>query len=104
MHVILWEFTVKPEKLQAFVHVYGPEGDWAQLFRQSEGYRGTELLQSEAPNTFVTIDRWEQAADLERFKDRFKTEYQQLDTQFEELTISERKLGTFTAVEPQNRP
>lgn len=98
MHVILWEFTVKPEKQQAFLHAYGPEGDWVRLFGRAEGYRGTELLQSEAPNTFVTIDRWEQAADFEHFKDRFKTEYQQLDTRFEQLTVAERKLGTYTIV------
>jgi hypothetical protein len=52
MHVILWEFTVKPEKLQAFLHAYGPEGDWAKLFGQTKGYRGTELLQSEVPYIF----------------------------------------------------
>jgi len=98
MHVILWEFTIKPEKQQAFLDVYGPEGNWAQLFRRAEGYLGTELLQSDQPATFITIDRWDHVADFERFKDRFKSEYQQLDARFEQLTVSERKLGTYTIV------
>lgn len=99
MHVILWEFTIKPESQQAFLRAYGPNGDWATLFRKAEGYKGTELLQSEAPNTFVTIDRWDTSEDFERFKVRFQSEYQQLDIQFETLTVSERKLGTFTALQ-----
>jgi len=98
MHVILWEFTIKPEKQQTFLDVYGPEGNWAQLFRRAEGYLGTELLQSDQPATFITIDRWDRVADFERFKDRFKSEYQQLDARFEQLTVSERKLGTYTIV------
>jgi hypothetical protein len=51
MHVILWEFTIKPEKQQTFLDAYGPEGNWAQLFRRAEGYLGTELLQSDQPAT-----------------------------------------------------
>ncbi len=102
MHIILWEFTVAAEKQQAFLQAYGPEGNWAQLFRRAEGYRGTELLQSEASNTYITIDRWDEASDFERFKERFATEYQQLDASFEKL--DERKLGTFSLVRPENRP
>jgi hypothetical protein len=30
----LWEFESR----------YGPEGDWAQLFRRAPGYHGSELL------------------------------------------------------------
>jgi hypothetical protein len=32
MHVIIWEFTVKPEKVQDFIAAYKTDGDWAQLF------------------------------------------------------------------------
>ena len=46
MHLIFWQFQVKEEKKRDFVSAYGPEGDWAQLFRQAQGFEGTELLQS----------------------------------------------------------
>src|SRR5215472_16354783 len=33
MFVALWEFEVKPGCDERFATVYGPEGDWVQLFR-----------------------------------------------------------------------
>jgi hypothetical protein len=32
MHIILWKFTVREERIQEFVGAYGSDGDWAQLF------------------------------------------------------------------------
>ena len=43
MFVILWEFQVKPGFEDEFARVYGTDGDWARLFRQSETYRDTRL-------------------------------------------------------------
>ncbi len=44
MHVIVWEFQVKPERLGEFCAAYGPGGEWAMLFRLADGYEGTDLL------------------------------------------------------------
>jgi hypothetical protein len=46
MYVILWEFVVPPEKVDAFIAAYKDDGAWAKLFAQAEGYVGTELLRS----------------------------------------------------------
>ena len=40
----LWEFHVKLESISAFERTYGPTGAWAQLFRQSPDYLGTDLI------------------------------------------------------------
>jgi hypothetical protein len=98
MYVILWEFVVPPEKVGAFVAAYKSDGAWAKLFAQAEGYVGTELLTSaeaEQEAMFITIDRWESAEDFTRFQGQFGAEYGALDTQFEGLTVRERKLGIF---------
>jgi len=96
MHVIVWEFTVKPEKVQDFVAAYKTDGDWAQLFRQAEGYGGTELLvATDGAERYVTIDRWRRAEDFAAFQERFGDKYRALDQQFEGLTLSEKKLGSF---------
>ena len=34
MFVALWEFEVKPGCEDRFETVYGPDGDWASLFRR----------------------------------------------------------------------
>jgi heme-degrading monooxygenase HmoA len=99
MYVILWEFEVKPERCEEFRSAYGPEGDWAILFRQADGYQGTELL---APNDirdrFVTVDRWRTAEHFARFKAEFAAAYRTLDQRFEGLTRTETSLGNFTLV------
>ena len=37
-------FRYEVREPDEFVRMYGPEGDWAQFFRQGRGYIGTELL------------------------------------------------------------
>ncbi len=39
MHGIVWEFEIKPERAVEFVAAYAPNGAWAQLFSQAEGYQ-----------------------------------------------------------------
>jgi len=34
MIAIVWEFIVKEEAVSAFQRAYGPDGEWAALFRQ----------------------------------------------------------------------
>ena len=97
MHVIVWEFVVRPEKVSDFVAAYRAAGDWARLFRLAEGYQGTELLSSVDDETrFVTLDRWRSATDFTRFQQQFGDSYKALDKQLEGLTLMETKLGTLT--------
>jgi heme-degrading monooxygenase HmoA len=99
MHIVLWEFVVPSARLDRFIAVYGPAGDWARLFRRAPGYLGTELLQSsEYPGLFLTVDRWESAASFQRFLADFSAEYHALDASLEGLSTSERKLGVFTSL------
>jgi heme-degrading monooxygenase HmoA len=105
MYVIVWEFVVRPEKMDAFVAAYKFDGAWAHLFAQADGYIGTELLlaterdqgatERDQGTTYITIDRWKAAEDFTRFQEQFGDEYKALDTKLEGLTVSERKLGTF---------
>ncbi len=97
MHVILWEFTVAPEKRDAFIAAYKSDGLWARLFREANGYLGTELLFSRETGRFTTIDRWESEPAFHSFQAGYSEQYQQLDAQLEALTLTETKLGSFDA-------
>lgn len=97
MIVIVWEFRVQPGRAAGFERAYGPEGDWAQLFRRSPGYRGTELLRDpEDPERYLTLDRWEDPADFEAFKAANGDDYRRLDQACESLCSEERLIGRFT--------
>lgn len=98
MHVILWEFRVKPEYWSIFREEYAANGIWAQLFRNANGYLGTTLLiDPEQQRRAVTIDRWEREEDFVEFKKTFADDYKALDQRCEAYTESETLIGRFTA-------
>jgi len=92
----VWEFQVKAEEAAEFENIYGPEGWWAQLFRRSPAYAGTELLRdTERSGRYVTIDRWSSPDGLLQFKQAYAAEYAALDTECERLTEAEKFVGNF---------
>lgn len=96
MHLIIWEFLVRPGDERKFEEAYGPQGAWAKLFERSTGYKGTELLaDSEWEGRYFTIDRWSSAQAFSDFRVAFGEEYRQLDALCEGLTEGESRLGGF---------
>jgi heme-degrading monooxygenase HmoA len=94
--VVVWEFQVKAGKSDEFERVYGPDGDWAQLFRKGEGYRRTELIRDlEAEGRYLTIDFWASREGYLRFSEENQAEYRAIDEKCESLTQAEALLGTF---------
>lgn len=92
----VWEFQVKPEAVSAFEETYGPDGAWAQLFRQSPDYRGTELIRDlERPGRYLTLDHWTSREAFRRFKQDYHADYTVLDKRCENLTEDEALVGEF---------
>ena len=92
-------FSYEVRDAAEFERVYGPEGEWAQFFRQGRGYVGTELLRDvELPGRYVVIDRWESADSYNDFVAANRDEYMRRvdDTRFH--YEQELRLGTFENV------
>lgn len=101
-YLAMWEFRVKSEAIAAFEEIYGPDGTWAQLFRQSRDYQGTELLRDpETRGRYLTIDRWTSREALHEFKQTHQAAYSALDKQCESLTDQETFLGDFENIAAQ---
>ena len=95
----IWEFHVKPGARSQFAKIYGPEGDWAQLFRRSSEYRGTTLLHDhDHPDRSLTLDHWTSREALQQFKRDHHSEYVALDKQCASLTVQEIFIGDFENV------
>ena len=95
LHVI-WEFFVPETQSKEFERCYGPAGTWAQLFRKSPAFRGTQLLRDlQNHGRYLTIDIWENQASYEKFRRDFGADYITLDEEMAELTSSERRIGWF---------
>lgn len=98
MFVVVWQFEVAEEKVGAFEAAYGPQGSWAQLFRTSPQYEGTELLRDAyVPGCYLTIDRWASEEDFRAFRKEHDAEYEKLDRACDALTAKETRVGAFTA-------
>jgi hypothetical protein len=95
-YLVIWEFMVKPEARLAFEKTYAPDGDWAQLFRLSPDYCGTELFCGfDQSARYITLDRWTSRDALARFKQAHHPEYAALDRRCEDFTDTEVLIGEF---------
>jgi heme-degrading monooxygenase HmoA len=97
MFVVVWQFEIAEENVSAFEAAYGPEGAWAQLFRTSPEYRGTELLRDAyIAGNYLTIDRWASEDAFRAFRKDHDQEYEVLDRACDELTSREARIGAYT--------
>lgn len=97
MFVVVWQFEVAEEKIVAFEAAYGPEGNWAKLFRSSPQYLGTELLHDAyVPGSYLTIDRWTSEEAFRKFRKDHDAAYEVLDRTCDALTQRETRIGAYT--------
>jgi heme-degrading monooxygenase HmoA len=96
MFVILWHFEVKPGNVTSFQNVYGPDGEWARLFRRDPHFRGTQLLHDPSREfCYFTVDFWDSETAYRAFLDAQRSAYDELDASLEHLTLSELHVLSF---------
>jgi len=95
-YLVIWAFQVKPQAQFAFEKIYGPDGDWSQLFRKSPDYVGTQLFRDlSQPGRYLTFDYWTTPEALHEFKQTNRNSYDALDQRCEALNEDEVSLGEF---------
>ena len=98
MFIVVWQFEVEEKNVATFEAAYGPEGAWAQLFRSSPEYRGTELLRDAyVPGAYLTIDRWTSEDAFRAFRRDHDADYEKLDRNCDTLTARETRIGAYSA-------
>jgi heme-degrading monooxygenase HmoA len=98
-YLIMWEFQVREGMEKHFERVYGCEGDWARLFVQDESYIRTELIHHfNNARSYVTLDFWTSQEAYDKFRKERLADYKALDESCEDLTDSEREIGTFVRI------
>jgi heme-degrading monooxygenase HmoA len=96
MFVVVWQFEISEEKIAAFESAYGSEGAWAQLFRNSPSYLGTELLRDAyVAGSYLTIDRWASEDDFRAFRKTHDADYESIDRSCDALTTRETRIGAY---------
>ena len=96
MFAIMWQFDIAEEKVASFESAYGPGGSWANLFKRSDDYLGTELLRDAyVPGRYITIDRWQSEEAFRSFRKEHDADYESLDRNSDSLTEHETRIGAF---------
>jgi heme-degrading monooxygenase HmoA len=97
MFVVVWQFEIAEEKIAAFEAAYSSDGAWAQLFRKSPDYKGTELLRDAYDSgKYLTIDRWTSEEAFRAFRKQHDADYEALDRSCDALTNRETRIGAYT--------
>lgn len=95
--MIVWRYEIEPQTRAEFEKEYGPRGSWAELFGRGDGYVRTELFRDCAEEAvYLTIDCWDSEEAFDAFRLDYADHYHALDRRFEQLTRTERRLGTFS--------
>ncbi len=80
MFATVWAYRINPGSRDAFIEIYGPDGEWVKLFRQHPGFIRTDLYEDVAsPGQFMSADLWRDKADYEAFQKRNGDNYRDLD-------------------------
>jgi heme-degrading monooxygenase HmoA len=93
MFVRVWEYDVLPAHAEDFQRAYRGDGAWAELFRRSGGFLGTELFSSaETPGRYLTVDRFDSEESWRVFRRHNDADYRHLDEQCAGMTTAQREL------------
>ena len=97
-YVYVWRFRVRTGAEADFEAAYGPDGEWVRLFRQADGYLGTDLLHDMTdPRGYLIIDRWTTRQAWKEFRNARADEWDAIDRRCQALTELEEELGQFEA-------
>ncbi|MFN8586256.1 MAG: antibiotic biosynthesis monooxygenase family protein [Candidatus Eisenbacteria bacterium] len=97
MQLIVWEYHVRPERIEDFEALYRPDGEWVNLFRRSPGFVSTTLLRDlRDPNRFLVSDRWSSVEAYELMHTMHEADYLALDERGKQLYLAERHVGRFS--------
>lgn len=100
MLIIVWEYVVKPDRLEEFESMYRPDGPWTELLRKSPGFVSTTLMRDvRDPSRFIVADRWTSEAQYEQFKLEHAVAYGALSERGERLYRLEHPIGRFDFLE-----
>lgn len=104
MIAIMWQFDVKPGREKEFEQLYGVDGDWTQINRQTRSYLGSSFLRDQSSaSRYVVIEYWSEMLVYEQHRVYRSDAVATLEQRSAELVESTEPLGIFTALNVPDR-
>ena len=104
MIAIMWQFNVKKGRETEFEQLYGVDGEWTVMNRQSRSYLGTSFLHDQnRPSRYIVIEYWSEMIVYEQHRVFRSAQMDSLKERSAALVDSVEPLGIFTALDVPDR-
>src|SRR5689334_5803823 len=104
MIAIMWQFEIKSGHQREFEELYGADGEWTAMNRQTRSYLGTSFLHDQnSPSRYVVIEYWSEMLVYEQHRSARSTAVTALEKRSATLVDSIEPLGVFTALDVPDR-
>ena len=104
MIAIVWQFEIKNGRQTEFEQLYGVDGEWTAMNRQTRSYLGSSFLHDQNRSSrYVVIEYWSEMIVYEHHRASRSAAIATLEERSKMLVDSVEPLGIFTALDVPDR-
>ena len=104
MIAIMWQFDVKNGRETEFEQLYGVDGEWTAINRQSRSFLGSSFLHDQNRlSRYIVIEYWSEMIVYEQHRVSRSAKIESLKDRSGALVDSVEPLGIFTALDVPDR-
>jgi quinol monooxygenase YgiN len=104
MIAVMWQFQVKKGREEEFEKLYGADGDWTALNRQTRSYLGSSFLHEQnGSSRYVLIEYWSEMLIYEQHRTSRSAVIDAIETRRAELVDAMEPLGIYSALDVPDR-
>ncbi len=104
MIAIMWQFDVKDERRAEFEELYGVDGEWATMNRQTRSYLGSSFLRDQNRSSrYIVIEYWSEMVVYEQHRAYRSDVIEALEVRGSAILKSVEPLGIFTPLDVPDR-
>ena len=104
MIAVMWQFDVKDGHEEEFEKLYGADGDWTALNRQTRSYLGSSFLRDHGQSSrYVLIEYWSEMLVYEQHRASRSAVIEAIETRRAGLVDAMEPLGIYSALNVPDR-
>jgi heme-degrading monooxygenase HmoA len=104
MVAVMWQFAVKSGNEDEFEQLFGEEGEWSVLNRQTRSYLGSSFLRDQnSSSRYIVIEYWSEMVVSEPHRTYRSDVMESLEKRYDRLVDSIEPMGIFTALNVPDR-
>jgi quinol monooxygenase YgiN len=104
MIAIMWQFDVRNGQEDEFEQLYGADGEWTAMNRQTRSYLGSSFLRDQNRSSrYIVIEYWSEMLVYEQHRAYRVDAFASLERRRMTLVDSVEPLGIFTALNVPDR-